>query len=161
MGHLVAGTVTVNPVVAPFLAFFPLPNGPIKGDTGTYTLATQNITTENFVTSRVDHRFSDHDAIHGTYLFDKGQTTGPDAFDGVFLGTFSQRQTASIQESHVFSPTVVNQAPRFSIASASERLSRSHASCTASSASVIDPSMRYATARRCVRCSSNRSARKS
>jgi hypothetical protein len=107
-GQLAAGPVTVGPLVAPFLNFFPLPNGPIKGDTGTYTLAAQNVTTENFVTSRLDHRFSDYDAIHATYLFDRGQTTGPDAFDGVLLGTFSQRQTASIQESHTFSPSVIN-----------------------------------------------------
>jgi hypothetical protein len=108
IGQLVAGPVTVSPLVAPFLAFFPLPNGPIKADTGTYTFAAQNVTTENFVTSRLDHRFSDYDAIHATYLFDDGQTTGPDAFDGVLLGTFSQRQTASIEESHIFSPSVVN-----------------------------------------------------
>ena len=110
IGQLVAVPVTVSPLVAPFLAFFPLPNGPIKGDAGTYTFASQNITTENFVTSRVDHRFSDYDAIHATYLFDKGQTTGPDAFDSILLGTFSQRQTASIEESHVFSPSAVNSA---------------------------------------------------
>jgi hypothetical protein len=107
-GQLVAGPGTVSPLVAPFLAFFPLPNGPIKGDSGTYTFPSQNSTAENFVTARVDHRFSDYDTIHTTYLFDRGQTTGPDAFDGVFLGTFSQRQTASIQESHAFSPSVIN-----------------------------------------------------
>lgn len=107
-GDLVAGPITVSHLVAPFLAFFPLPSGPIKGDTGTYSFASQDGTTENFVTSRVDHRFSDSDTIHTTYLFDRGQTTGPDAFDGVLLGTFSERQTASTEESHIFSPSVVN-----------------------------------------------------
>src|ERR1700731_309049 len=97
IGQLVAGPVTVSPLVAPFLAFFPLPNGPIKGDAGTYTFASQNSTAENFVTSRVDHRFSDLDAVHGTYLFDKGQTTGPDMFDDALLGTSSRRQTASVE----------------------------------------------------------------
>ena len=38
--------------------------------------------------------------------------------------------------------TVVSQPPRFSISSASERLRRSHASCTASSASLSEPSIR-------------------
>jgi hypothetical protein len=108
IGQLAAGPITVSPLVAPFLALFPLPNGPIKGDAGAYTFASQNNTAENFVTSRVDHRFSDHQAIHATYLFDKGQTTGPDMFDGVLLGTLSQRQTASIEESHILSPSVVN-----------------------------------------------------
>jgi hypothetical protein len=43
--------------------------------------------------------------------------------------------------------TVVSQPPRLSMPSG-ERLSRSHASCTASSASVAEPSIRKATARR-------------
>jgi hypothetical protein len=41
------------------------------------------------------------------------------------------------------------------------RSSRSHASCTASSASARDPSMRYATALRCARFASNSAASKS
>lgn len=43
---------------------------------------------------------------------------------------------------HTRPTTVVSQPPRFSIPSAPARFSRSHASCTASSASVSDPSMR-------------------
>ena len=42
--------------------------------------------------------------------------------------------------------------------SVSARLSRSQASWTASSASLGEPSIRYATARRCGRCASNRCA---
>ena len=38
--------------------------------------------------------------------------------------------------------TVVSHAPRFSISSAGTRCSRSHASCTASSASAVEPSIR-------------------
>src|SRR5436189_6170312 len=53
--------------------------------------------------------------------------------------------------------TVVSQPPRFATASVSERLSRSHASWTASSASLDEPSIRYATARRWARLRSNSS----
>src|SRR5229473_981125 len=63
-GNLVSGPVTVNPLVAPYLAFFPLPNGPVKGDAATYTFSAQNDTHENLVTTRVDHQFSEKDAIH-------------------------------------------------------------------------------------------------
>ncbi len=38
--------------------------------------------------------------------------------------------------------TVVNQPSRFSMVLVSERLSLTHASCTASSASPVDPSIR-------------------
>ena len=43
---------------------------------------------------------------------------------------------------HTRATTVVSQPPRFSISSASLRLSRTQASCTASSASLSEPSMR-------------------
>src|SRR5206468_5716320 len=52
---------------------------------------------------------------------------------------------------HTLDTTVVSHPPRFSISAASDRLSRSHASCTASSASFNDPSILYATPRRCPR----------
>ena len=108
LGDLVSGKVTVNALVLPYLSFFPLPNGPISGDAGTYSLVTQNITNESFATARGDHRFSDKDSLHMTWLFDSGQTSGPDVFGNLLLGTFAQRQTASIEESHVFSPSAVN-----------------------------------------------------
>jgi len=54
--------------------------------------------------------------------------------------------------------TVVSQPPRFSIPPASERLSLSQPSWTASSASSTEPSIRKASARRCLRWASNSSA---
>jgi len=107
-GQLSTGTIPVSPLVVPYLNFFPLPNGAIGGDTGTYSLSTQNITTENFATSRIDHHFSNNDAIHGTYLFDTGHTSGPDQFGGLLLGTFTQRQTGSVEERHILSPSALN-----------------------------------------------------
>jgi hypothetical protein len=44
--------------------------------------------------------------------------------------------------------TVISQPPRFWTSLVSLRLSRIQVSCTASSASLADPSIRYATARR-------------
>jgi hypothetical protein len=108
VGDLSTGTVTVNSRVIPYLAFFPLPNGPVKGDAGTYTFSAQNNTHENLATARMDHQFSEKDSVHGTYLFDQGATTGPDVYDGVLLGTFTRRQTASAEESHILSPWAVN-----------------------------------------------------
>jgi hypothetical protein len=107
-GHLTSGTVAVDPKVAPYLNLYPLPNGVIKGDIGTYTFATQNTTNEDFFTTRVDHHFSDSDTVHGTFLFDNGDTQGPDAFNDVLLGTLSRRKTANLEESHIFSPAVIN-----------------------------------------------------
>ena len=107
-GHLSTGNVTVSPKVAPYLSFFPLPNGAVTGDIGTYSFSSQLISVENFVTARLDHHFSDKDQLHGVFLWDNSQTTGPDSFDVVQLGILSQRRTATLEENHIFSPSVVN-----------------------------------------------------
>jgi hypothetical protein len=57
--------------------------------------------------------------------------------------------------------TVVNHPVKFDIPVVSARLRRSHVSCTASSASLMEPSMRYATDRKCARSASNRSTKNS
>jgi hypothetical protein len=62
---------------------------------------------------------------------------------------------------HTRPTTVVNHPLRFSTPLVRVRLSRNQASWTASSASLSDPSMRYATALRRARSSSNRSANQS
>ncbi len=107
-GDLVGGSVTVNPLVVPYLALFRLPNGPVSGDTGIYSFGSQNNTGEDFLIARIDHDFSQNDQLHGSYLFDASSATGPDTFDGVLLGTLARRQTASMDESHVISGSAVN-----------------------------------------------------
>lgn len=107
-GQLASGTVAVSPLVAPFLALFPLPNGSIQGDTGIYSFSSQNNATENFITSRLDHHFSDRDGIRGSYLFDASSTNGPDIYNEVLLGTVSRRQTGSVEHSHIVSPSTFN-----------------------------------------------------
>src|SRR5262249_33768616 len=79
-------------------------------------------------------------------------------------GTYGLRDTSrrALRERSIFSDTratmVVSQLARFSTSSAPARLTRSQASWTASSASLSDPSMRYATPHSRGRSSSKRSA---
>src|SRR6267378_4615421 len=63
-GRLTSGTVVINPLVLPFLAVYPLPNGPETGDFGTYSFAASTVTNENLFTGRVDHKFSDADSLN-------------------------------------------------------------------------------------------------
>jgi len=115
-GQLVGGNVTVDPLVAPFLAcspsscLFPLPNGAVNGDTGIYSFVSKQITSEDFVTTRVDHRISNSDSFFGTYLFDRGSITNPDAYNIKNVGNKSRRHTLALEESHIFSPTILNTA---------------------------------------------------
>jgi hypothetical protein len=113
-GALIGGTVVVNPLVAPFLAcsasscLFPLPNGTITGDTGTYSFVSKQPTTEDFATGRVDHRISASDSLLGSYVFDKAQVSNPDAYDIKVNGNQSRRHTVAIEESHVLTPALLS-----------------------------------------------------
>jgi len=142
-GQLVAGTVPVDPKVAPFLALFPLPNAGSRGDTGSYEFSAENVSQENFFTTRLDQTFSDKDTLHGTYLLDRGQTTGPDAYDFVLDGTLSRRQTANIEESHIFSPSVVNFA-RFGV---NRVVAEQVASISAINPNAADPALGFVPGR--------------
>ncbi|MGC2322942.1 MAG: carboxypeptidase regulatory-like domain-containing protein [Terriglobales bacterium] len=107
-GQLVAGTVTVSPLVEPYLALYPLPTSNIKGDTGTFTSITQQIGNQNFFTTRIDHEFSPADLVHGTYMFDDSTLTSPDLFQTVVSGTLVRRQLATAEYTKTFSPAFVS-----------------------------------------------------
>ncbi len=109
-GILVGGNVTVDPKVAPFINLFPLPSSPTTGDTGTYKFIGTQVTNENFVTTRIDHKISASDNLFGTYLFDSGTQQNPDAYNFKEIGNQSRRQTVALEESHIFAPTLVNTA---------------------------------------------------
>lgn len=113
-GHLVASASTnangVNLAVVPYLALFPDPSSPTAGDTGTYAFIGKQITNEDFVTTRIDHRISNNDTLFGTYLFDKGEQSNPDAYNFKEIGNQTRRQTFALEESHIFTPTLVNTA---------------------------------------------------
>jgi len=115
-GQLVSGPVTVDPLVAPFLAcsptscLFPLPNGTVNGDTGIFNFVAKQGTSEDFVTTRLDHRISASDSLFGTYVFDRGQIANPDAYNIKNVGNQSRRQTLALEESHIFSPALLNSA---------------------------------------------------
>jgi hypothetical protein len=109
-GMLVSGSVTVNPKVVPYLNLFPLPSSPTPGDTGTFGFVAKQVTNEDFATGRIDHKISASDTLFGTYVFDRGQQQNPDAYNFKLIGNHSSRQTLALEESHIFTPTLVNTA---------------------------------------------------
>src|SRR5262249_23790481 len=116
-GNLSTGKVTPDATIQSFLnAFYPLPNGSLlgAGDTGIFTFAGQTVTPENYVTVKVDHKFSERDSLSGTYMFDKGNVRQPDELNNKRTGYDSERQFASVREVHTFSPQLINSA-RFGI----------------------------------------------
>jgi hypothetical protein len=102
--------ICVSNVVIPYLDIWPLPNGgPIgNGNTGRYNVVTSQNAEENFVTARIDHRFSEKDSLFGTWFLDKARMSQPDVLNTVRLGNISTRLMVTAEETHVFSPSLVN-----------------------------------------------------
>jgi carboxypeptidase family protein/TonB-dependent receptor-like protein len=102
--------VPIDPGAQKFLAFFHLPNGPVlgNGDIAEYSFAGQQIVNENFVTARLDHKFSDKDNASATYLFDRTPYSSPDGVNDVLLGSKSSRQIVALEETHLFKPSFAN-----------------------------------------------------
>jgi len=100
----------VDLTVKKYFPLYPLPNGAIQGngDSALFTFSGQQIINENFVTTRVDHKFSDRDSLFGTYLFDRTPYSSPDSFGNVALSTLSSRHIVAVEETHSFTPTFVN-----------------------------------------------------
>jgi len=112
--------VTVDPLVNPYLAFYPLPNPnvpllcpfdscvPGTGDTGIYSFAGSQISTENYFTVRLDHNFSAKDQLFGTYMFDSSPLSQNDEFNSKIIYARTRRQIVTVQENHIFSPSFLN-----------------------------------------------------
>jgi len=103
-------TVTVDPKVAPYLGFYPLPNGGLvgNGNTGIFNTVGLARLAENYVTVRSDYTFSDKDSLAASWFLDRGPLTAPDALGNAINQLTSDRQMASVEETHIFSPTLVN-----------------------------------------------------
>ncbi len=104
------GPVTVDPAVRPYLRFYPDPNGEIfpGGDTGRFTIATSQNTREDFFTIRMDHKVSDSDSLFGTYTFSDSTQSEPEQFRLLLVEAPARRQYVSFEETHIFSPRLVN-----------------------------------------------------
>ena len=100
-------TVTVDPAVQKYLALYPTPQC-TGADVCQFIFNGNQIVNENFVTTRIDHKFSEKDSLFGTYLFDRTPYTSPDSFGNVGLNTLSSRQIVAAEETHSFTPAFVN-----------------------------------------------------
>jgi carboxypeptidase family protein/TonB-dependent receptor-like protein len=104
--------VTVDPAAQAYFTFYHLPNqGAVAGSTGdlgVFTFAGQQVVNENFLTTRVDHKFSQNDSLFGTYMYDKTPYSAPDGLDNVEFDTVTARQFAAIEETHIFTPRFAN-----------------------------------------------------
>ena len=104
----------VNPSMLPFFNLWPQPNGAellasgvASGNALSYNNPKSNIH-EDFGTARADYTIGERDSLSLAYTVDNGNSLIPQA-DPLFASAEAlQSQVASVQETHVFSPRVLN-----------------------------------------------------
>jgi hypothetical protein len=109
-----APPVNVNPAMLPFFDLWPQPNGAEllaggvnSGTAFSYNNPKSNIH-EDFGTARADYTIGGRDSLSLAYTIDNGNSVIPQA-DPLFASAEAlASQVASIQETHVFSPRVLN-----------------------------------------------------
>ena len=102
----------IDKAVLPYLGLWNLPNQGLvgNGDTGIYLFNGGHLTSENFATGRLDHRFSNTDSIFGSYQYDSATASQPDPSNQVLIGLTTNRRYVAIEETHVFNARLVNSA---------------------------------------------------
>ena len=109
-GILPSGNVGVDPLIAPYLAPLPLPNGRNFGDgRGEYLSSFSRPTDEDYWIIRLDHRFSDADSFYARYIDDKSTVFFPSRGNQLaFSNGLLSWKTYSMSWDHVFSPQFIN-----------------------------------------------------
>ncbi len=108
-GYVGSNYVGVAPSVAPLLSLWPVQNGPELGSGigEAYSHPLQTIR-EDFGTTRVDQNFSDKDTLAAVYTVDDSGDNTPSANPLSLDFEALREQVASVEETHVFSPTALN-----------------------------------------------------
>jgi hypothetical protein len=122
-------TVPVDATIQKYLGFWPAPSpgfstpggvGCLQLNAGTYNPGGCNpnvakfvwqgnqTANEDFYTFRSDYKISDKDSIFGTYLHDYSKLIVPEPLNNAPQQYDSWRQAVVLEETHIFSPTLVN-----------------------------------------------------
>ena len=111
-----AAPANVNSAMLPFFNLWPQPNGVelLAGGVASGTAFSYNNPRshihEDFGTARADYAIGERDSLSLSYTVDNGNSTIPQA-DPLFASAEAlQSQVASIRETHVFSPRMLNTA---------------------------------------------------
>ena len=103
-------TVPIASSVQPYLAFFPIANGPTTGDTAKYNFAGRLTGHEEYTVAKVDQTFSDRTTLSGNFQFDNTAEAQPDPYNLKVTGSPSRHYNSVVSLQHVFSPTFFNTA---------------------------------------------------
>jgi hypothetical protein len=103
--------------IQPLLDLWPVANGPElltslgapSGIAEAFSNPVQRIR-EDFGTARLDQISTDHDSFAGVYTADDSEAHSPTSNPSSLVQVFLREQVASLSETHVFSPSLLNRA---------------------------------------------------
>jgi hypothetical protein len=105
-------SVCIDNFVESFVnALDPVPNGSLIGpdnNAGQYIFSGAQAVTDNYVTLRGDIKLSDKDSLNSSWYWDHSSWAKPDPLDLSTSGYLIPNQAISVEENHVFSPSMVN-----------------------------------------------------
>ena len=97
---------------------YPVCNGgPVSGGAGGLCFYNSNpiaTTSENYYLVKIDHSFGSKNTLSSSYNMDRGWRTSPNQIGANEDDRVNNRQTFTLQDTHIFSPSVVNTA-RFGV----------------------------------------------
>jgi hypothetical protein len=98
--------------IQPYLALWPIApaNAPDSGGIQTYNVNVATIANEDYFITRLDHKISANDSLNGSYFIDSGPQSQADPLGNTVHKVFSRRQTGTFEETHIFSPQLLNTA---------------------------------------------------
>jgi hypothetical protein len=102
-------TITVNPVVVPYLNLFPLPNGTDFGTgVGAFLSAPNVITNQDDVMGRVDRQLTAKHSVFARYSFDQDSVNAPESLPDKLQVTHSRRQYVTLQLNSILGAKTLN-----------------------------------------------------
>ncbi len=102
---------TVVPAVKPYLDLMPIPTGQdLRDGTALDTVSFSEPTNQYYGNVRIDHQFSDSDSLFGSYVIDDSDQTTFGTIPLFFEQNPYRSQYVALEETHIFSPTLLNTA---------------------------------------------------
>ncbi|HEX4276335.1 MAG TPA: carboxypeptidase regulatory-like domain-containing protein [Bryobacteraceae bacterium] len=101
--------VGVSPKVTPLLGLFPAATTELGNGLGQTTTVANQVIHEDYVLARVDYTLSEKDTVFFRYVSDVAQATFPSAIPLWPVNDHNHNQFSTLQERHIFSPTLINQ----------------------------------------------------
>ena len=101
--------IIVHPEVQRYIDVMPIPNGRDNGDgSGEYIDTASRPVDEDYFMIKVDHQFSDSDALFVRYTLDDASRIQPRNYDQFFTEAETRSQYATIEYNKILSPTWLN-----------------------------------------------------